>query len=968
MSSVDDTVLRRMASAVMPGTPDTVVELYASLIDMAKTRSFGLIEDDIVVLDTETTGLNVRENELIEIAAARMRNREIVERFDTFVHPGRPIPPEITELTSITNADVANAPTSVEAVRMLADFAQGAPIVAHNAAFDRSFIEAVEGGREVTDIWIDSLALSRIALPRLSSHKLSTMADLFECAAVSHRANADVDALCGVWRILLCGLAELPAGLMRRLADMHPDVPWSYRPIFSFLAGSQGESIFSLAAARTEILQADRTPERVDADELPGLKLPSRDELHACYEPGGLVDRMYQGYEPRAEQVQMSLEVRDALATSTHRVIEAGTGVGKSIAYLVPFAEAAKRNNITVGVATKSNNLADQLMYHELPRLAREMPGGLSFCALKGYDHYPCLRKLERLARGGEIKTTKDPADTLTAIAVIYAFACQSPSGDLDALGIRWKSVNRPDLTTSSRECARRLCPFFPDKCLVHGARRRAARADVVVTNHSLLFRNVAAGGKILPPIRHWVVDEAHSMEREARRQWAVTVSADDARSLFERLGGARSGVLGQLTHDLAASDAATLFMGLTAKATSSTQRASLALTGIFDAVRDVAKSRRGGYDNESVWIGAELRETEAWARCVEAAQTALDALDEAQKNMASLVETVGAEKPEMVVDAGDGARRLKEIHDALSLIIAGTDERYVYSLKVDRRQRAGGESLCAERLDIGEALAEQWLPEVHTAIFASATMTVSDSFDHFDHAIGLDRLPRGSSREIHLDSSYDFDRNMSVIVAGDVPDPRNRDAYLDTLERLLVDVHLAMGGSTLTLFTNRRDMEELYDRVRPALERSGLRLDCQSRGASVKTLRDRFISDESSSLFALKAFWEGFDAAGATLRCVVIPKLPFSSPNEPLSCERAAREDRAWARYSLPEAVLEVKQAAGRLIRTSTDAGVLVMADSRLVSKGYGKKFLNSLPTTYQRLECSQVGKYLSIWRSSHE
>lgn len=139
-------------------------------------------------------------------------------------------------------------------------------------------------------------------------------------------------------------------------------------------------------------------------------------------------------------------------------------------------------------------------MYHELPKLAEQLNGGLSFCALKGYDHYPCLRKLERMSRGQvEITTKRDPADTLTAVAVIMAYVCQSADGDLDSLGIRWRSVNRPDFTTASRECARRLCPFFPDKCLVHGARRRAAHADVVVTNHSLLFRNVAAEGRILP-------------------------------------------------------------------------------------------------------------------------------------------------------------------------------------------------------------------------------------------------------------------------------------------------------------------------------------------------------------------------------------------------------------------------------------------------------------------------------------
>lgn len=963
-----------MAAAVLPGTPQQVIDAYATLAARAETRSFGLIEDDVVVLDTETTGLSHRENELIEIAAARLRGREIVDRFDTFVKPSGLIPAEITELTSITNADVAHAPSAEGAVAALAEFVGGAPVIAHNAAFDRGFIEAVSGGSEVSDIWIDSLALSRIALPRLSSHKLASMAELFGCASVSHRANADVEALCGVWRILLCGLDDLPLGLMRRLADMHPDVPWSYRPIFSFLAGSHPDAVFSLVSARHDILAADSSSAagssaRIDADELPGLNLPSREEVEACFEPDGLVNRMYPGYEPRMEQVQMAAEVRDALATSSHRVIEAGTGVGKSIAYLVPFAQAAKRNNITVGIATKSNNLADQLMYHELPRLAREIEGGLTYCALKGYDHYPCLRKLERLARASEVHTTRDPADTLTAIAVIYAYACQSPAGDLDGLGIRWRSVRKADLTTSSRECARRLCPFYPDKCMVHGSRRRAARADVVVTNHSLLFRNVAADGKILPPIRHWVVDEAHSIEGEARRQWAVTVSADESRSIFERLGGARIGSLGRITRDLAASDAATLFMGLTAKATSSTQRASLAMADLFDAVRDLARSARSdsGYDTANMWIGREVRESAAWGVFAEVANTAIDALDEASKNLASLVETVAEEKPELVADVADGQRRLKELHDGLKLVVEGTNDRYVYSCQVNRRIKAGGESLSAECLDIGEALAENWLPEMHTAIFASATMTVSGSFDHFTHAVGLDRLGRESFQTLHLDSSYDFERNMAVVVAGDIPDPRNRAAYLDALENLLVDVHVAMGGSTLTLFTNRRDMEELFDRVSPRLSKGGLALDCQKKNTSAKILRDRFLSDETSSLFALKAFWEGFDAAGDTLRCVVIPKLPFSSPTDPLSCERGVREDRAWARYSLPEAVLEVKQAAGRLIRTSTDAGVLVLADSRLVTKGYGKKFLSSLPAAYQRIESSQVGRYLELWRASH-
>lgn len=956
--------------ALLPGTPPFVAEAYATLAERARTRDFGLIEQDVVILDTETTGLSSRDNELIEISAARLSGREIVDRFDTFVHPTGPIPPEIMELTHITNAQVAHAPNAREAVAALADFVQGCPVVAHNAQFDRAFIEAVPGGRAVTELWIDSLALSRIALPRLASHKLAFMAEVFGCSSVSHRAVDDVNALAGMWRILLTALTDLPQGLLGQLADMHPEVSWPYRPIFSYLAQETPGAPFSLLAARAKVLEADAAPQHIDADELPVLHVASRDEVEEAFAPQGLVSRMYPTYEPRPEQVAMALEVRDAIESSTHRVIEAGTGVGKSVAYLVPLVSAARANGITVGVATKSNNLADQLMFHELPRLARELPGGLSFCALKGYDHYPCLRKLERARRStAEIKTNRDPADTLTAIAVIYAFVCQSPDGDLDALGIRWKSVDRASLTTGSRECARRLCPFFPDKCLVHGARRRAARADVVVTNHSLLFRNVAAEGKILPPIRVWVVDEAHAIEGEARRQWARSVSSDEVRTLFERLGNDKTGALGQVAAGLAGSDAATLHLGLVAKAVASVGRAQNATAEAFDHMRAFSKSpATRGRDAANLWVDPELRLTNEWTEFALTARAAADALEQADKNLKAAVETIGVDMPELVVDLADIQRRLHEALETLVLILDGTDENYVYSLQVNQRLRAGGEALTAERIDIGAAFAASWYPEMRSLIFTSATLAVSSDFTHFNQSIGLDRLERGASKALRLDSSYDFERNMAVVVAGDVPDPRNREHYLDALERLLVDVHRAMGGSVLTLFTNRRDMEDLYERVEPQLARDGLELACQQRQASPRRLRDHFISEKGSSLFALKAFWEGFDASGETLRCVVIPKLPFARPTDPLSCERDRRERGAWSRYVLPEAVIELKQAAGRLIRSSSDTGVLVLADSRLVSKGYGKKFLSSLPTGYQRIDAAQVGRFLELWRHSHE
>ena len=221
----------------------------------------------------------------------------------------------------------------------------------------------------------------------------------------------------------------------------------------------------------------------------------------------------------------------------------------------------------------------------------------------------------------------------------------------------------------------------------------------------------------------------------------------------------------------------------------------------------------------------------------------------------------------------------------------------------------------------------------------------VDDRFDAFESALGLNASEFSACRMCRLDSSYDFDGQMTVYVAEDMPEP-NDPRYLDALQRFLADAHRAQRGSMLTLFTNRREMEKCFDEVQPRLKEDDLRLVCQKWGVSVKGLRDDFLADEHLSLFALKSFWEGFDAPGATLKGVVIPKLPFSKPTDPLSCERAARDGQAWRRYVLPAAVLEVKQAAGRLIRKADDTGVLILTDRRLLTKSYGKAFLNSLPS----------------------
>jgi len=970
----------RLEALLLPGTPESVRNSYLTLAERARITDFGLLEDDVVVLDTETTGLSFRDCRLIEISAARLSGRTVTARYQTFVHPGTPIPDPIAKLTGITNLDVADAPNPEDAVAGLAEFVGGAPILAHNATFDRTFVESVRGGREVSDTWIDTLSLSRVALPRLASHRLADMAEAFGCDSVTHRASDDVDALCGMWRVILCALSDLPHGLLGLLADMHPDVSWPFRPVLAHLAAEGSPTSFSLKSTRHDLLAEAHYAPRPDASERQTpFDVPSRTEIGEEFLPGGAVARMYETYERRPEQVAMATQVRDAISTSTYRAIEAGTGVGKSIAYLLPEVLFAKRNNITVGVATKTNALTDQLVSHELPALAAALPDGLTFYSLKGYDHYPCLHRLDRavldeLPLGAVSSDGRSgsavSADMLTAIAVTYAFACQSPDGDLDALGIRWRYVPRQMLTTTPGECLRSRCPYFPNECLLHGARRRAASADVVVTNHSLLLRDVMAEGRILPPVRHWVIDEAHAFEAEARRQWAIEVSGEESRTGFEMLGGVKTGVLHGIMVNSSSLEGSELIVRLLTKVAASVARAQVSVGDFFCVVHDLSSIAKGDttYDNVSIWIDEGARQTPEWAAVSEAGNVCVERLEETTKLLGEAVEKLNEVAPQQGADLTESGGFLGNLLAGIRLICAGEDTSYVYSAQLSRsRRRIGQEKLCAEKIDVGADLASRWLPEMQSVVFTSATIAVGDDFSHFDHAVGLDLLPSGEHADIRLDSSFDFDASMSVIVARDLPSPY-AGGYAQALEDLLFDVHVAMGGSVLTLFTNRRDMECAYEGLGPRLGEVGLEVVCQERGSSARRIRERFMAEKSLSLLALKSFWEGFDATGDTLRCVVIPKLPFASPNNPLVRERDLREERAWWRYSLPDAVIEVKQAAGRLIRTASDTGVLVLADPRLVQKGYGKAFIKSLPShTCATLDAKNVGRYIEMWRGSH-
>lgn len=950
-------------SLIVPGTDVDVCDAYASLAQRALTSHFGF-EDEVAVLDIETTGYDADRDRIIEVAAAIMRGPEVIERFSALVDPLIPVPLEITKLTGIDAGMLEGAISAEQAVAQLAAFVRERDIVAHNGGFDRGFIERVGGRGVLPGTWIDSLVMVRLGMPRLRSHRLADLAAAFtpESAGRAHRAPDDVEALCRIWRIALVGIADLDPGVLGRITGLATGATWPEREWLARIAAATPAALYDLKEVRRHRVNADKAEAMNDADDV-SCTCPAPQEVSSEFSGKGLAGRMYPGFEKRAEQVEMAHAVLGAFDSATHLAVEAGTGVGKSVAYLVPASLFAIENRVSVGVATKTNALMDQLIYHELPRLNHALGGELRYVALKGYDHYPCLRKLERFA--GELDQSAD-ADKIGIAAMMLAWVSQSAWGDLDSINTHWRKDVRVQVQASLADCTRKRCRYYPHLCYLHGVRRRASSAHIVVTNHALLFLDVVAMGGILPPIRHWVIDEAHAAEAEAREQ--LTIGAAHAELAFTLAGlhGKRGGLLEALRKRLRGASDTGPVLGLIARMEEECQRCGTLAESLFAFVKDLAPlAGDSDYDGADLWITQGVRDSGPWGTVASTGTALARRLETVLvhgRELVTQLESLGGDHTDQRADLAGLLTRLADQHAGLVTVVNGEDDSLVYSAHLDRRPNVQSERLIAARLDVGEVLAGDLYPRCHSVVYTSATIATGDSFAHFARRTGLDRLPDDQWRSLRLASSYDFERQMAVFVPTDLPEPRERE-YLDAMERLLEDVHVAMGGSVLTLFTNRRDMERLHAVLEPRLRARGLDVIVQRRGTSAKRLRDEFLADEHLSLFALKSFWEGFDAKGDTLRCVVVPKLPFGRPTDPLAQERELREGRAaWSRYALPEAVLELKQAAGRLIRSSTDSGCLVIADARVLRKGYGRDFLAALPVSdTERLPSAHISQQIS-------
>jgi ATP-dependent DNA helicase DinG len=613
-------------------------------------------------------------------------------------------------------------------------------------------------------------------------------------------------------------------------------------------------------------------------------------KLADIFSPDGALASRLPGFSYREAQARMAGLVEEALGSGRHTVIEAGTGIGKTFAYLLPVLLSGRRAIISTGTKT----LQDQLFGRDLPLLGAVIGRPAAVALLKGRNNYLCWHRLELAASDG----TRD-AETLGALRALRAWGETSPSGDLTELeDLSEQHALRAAVTSTVDNCLGSKCEFF-DRCFVLEARRRAQTADVVIVNHHLLLADLALKeegfGELLPGADTVVVDEAHQLPEVAQQFFGLSLGTRELEAL------ARDAL------------AESVNAGLTAE--------------LAPYLRELERSVRemrlaAGLETGRIpWIAAPAALRDALLLAAKPLEALAGVLEEAEDASTGLAQCAAR--------CRDGVARLRAI--------AGADpEEGLRWFELS----AGSAAAHWTPLDIGAALASRIEAQGGTWIFASATLAVGEDFGHFVGRIGL-----SAPRTAVLPSPFDYAANARLYIPQGLPDPSDS-GYVEHLLEVTWPLVEAAGGGAFLLFTSYRALNRAEEWI--ARRAAPGRVLVQGRGSRSELLNE-FRSDGNAVLLGTGSFWQGVDVRGPALRFVMIDKLPFAAPSDPLIQARVEAVRRAggdaFNEFQLPQAVLALKQGVGRLIRDFDDRGLIVIGDPRLRSRGYGRVFLSSLP-----------------------
>ena len=938
-----------------------------------------------VALDLETTGLNPDQDSIIEIGAVKFQGHNVLDIFQTLVNPFRELPQFIQRLTGIAQRNVDRAPVFAAVAGDLEAFIGAHPIVGHNISFDLGFLS--RHGLQLNNESYDTWDLASVLLPYSIAYSLARLAVQLEAEHTRHhRALSDAQATHQVFLSLLEKAQCLDPAISAYIHHLASRARWPVGLLFGAMPSSEEASHSSqigltgmdMESLGNRLGRPDRTVRHSN-----GVKPVDEDEMAALLGPDGLFSRAFPGFEHRPQQVEMLRAVAGAINNGEHLMVEGGTGVGKSLAYLLPLVLYSLEHGTRVVVSTNTINLQEQLLQKDIPALVGVLEekgiipkGEFRAVPLKGRANYLCLRRWNQMAHGESLS-----GDEARLLSKSLVWLRDTSTGDRNEINLSGK-----DAVTWSRISAdeKGMCPGMRGggTCFLRTARDRAEGAHMIVVNHALLMSDLALGGGLLPEYQHLIVDEAHHLEEEATRQLGFQVSQN---MLGEEMDALRR-LLGEVRPLLRSSSISSLQMQqgeemVTELDTRWSRRmrdswerlwsvAETFLTQHSEADGDQfqlritrsARAQPGWSDIEIAWENVELALTDGISRT---------------GRLCRFLETSSlngsADRDTTILDLAAWQEGVEQLQERLKTLLAAPAE----DRRIDwmgRVQEGRGDSsnrsyhivLHSAPLNVGPELVERLFSKKSSVVLTSATLSTSarvepdrkGNFDYIRERVGLEE-----SAELLVGSPFNYNRAALLLIPEDMPLP-DAWGYQQAMETVLLGLVKALEGHTLVLYTSHAALRGAARAVRGPLEGEGIHVLAQGIDGSPRQILHSFSENPKSVILGTSSFWEGVDVSGGMLKALVVARLPFHVPSEPIFAARSTQYEEPFSQYALPQAVLRFRQGIGRLIRSSQDRGNIVVLDKRIIARAYGKVFLDSIPPCTVKLgPLSSIPGYAAEW-----
>ncbi len=890
-----------------------------------------------VAVDVETTGISPGDDEIIEVGAVKFENGVVVDTFQTLLDPGRKLPPFIISLTGITDRDVAGQPKFSDIRGELLEFIGNSPVVGQNISFDVNFLVASGGTdfRFPRNTLLDTAELARIFWAELPRFSLSSLCSAFAVTLHSaHRASDDAQAT-----------GEILVEMIRFL----PDRVWGdLAAEIAAIAGNghhRSEQFFDrLRSLALDIAPPQTAEAETEPDNLAELSIAELDD-------NGLFSHNLPHFTPREQQVQMATAVANAFANEEVLLLEAPTGTGKSLGYLVPALEWAlagdEDSNRQVVVSSHTRSLQEQLLTKEIVDIARSTQRRVPAAVLKGRDNYLCKRRLRAALRDVDGRLSDGDRHKLLPL---LRWSHLTTRGDIGEIGgfrpeyepLVWSMVCSDAAACSGAGCGANRGDYYRQ------ALDDAKKARLLLVNHALLATDFTRflGGEGTE--RRLVVDEAHQFERAIVAAYSLSFSPVAVRNVLSRLSDERSsrGLLTKLAKE------------------SRDDEVSTELVALDILVKALYRKSRLAFQHAAEGLGPQLNEdtrkrlraaTPTQEHLANAFADLISDFGELSERLDGVLRALFADDEtrrdvkERMLELRSVAASLNELLDTGRMTMAATHANYVYWYEGAGNRGAGGVSLSAAPISVAAILQNALWTQTHGAVLTSATLTHEGQFAVLEKTLGIQQGDTVRVSRAVLDSPFTLSKQMRCYCPSFLPDAKQTDAHHDQVAAILARILSDVPRNTLVLCTSHASADGLIKRLTPVARKHNRVLLQQRSGRDTHEIVKAFRESSGGMLIGSSALWEGIDLVGDALQIVVVVKLPFDVPTDPWQEARGElateRGDDPFYGISVPACAIRLRQGLGRLIRHPEDRGVAILADTRLLNTRYGKVLQRALP-----------------------